>query len=171
MIAGVLGGAALLLVVAGAAKVVDPSRTVGALRAVGWPAGGLLVRVGAGVELVLGAGALVWSARPLGMMVGASYLGFAVFVLGALRAGAPVGTCGCFGQADTPPRASHVVVDALLAAGAIGAAVSGAPALLDASWGSWVVAVLVALVSYGLLVGPPPERSRRGDDRRASGRA
>lgn len=119
------------------------------------------MRVGAGVELLLGVAAVVVGGRVLGVLVAASYLGFALFVMTALRVGAPLGTCGCFGQADTPPRPAHVVVDALLAAGAIGAAVVDAPPLLDASWVAWPVAGVIALVAYGVLAGPGVEARRR----------
>jgi hypothetical protein len=47
-------------------------------------------------------------------LMAVSYFGFAWFVAGALRAGTPVGTCGCFDQPDTPPSPLHVVVDAAL---------------------------------------------------------
>lgn len=153
VLTGVLAGSAVLLVMAGAAKVVDPSRTVGALRALGWPSSEVLVRGAAAGELVLGVAALAVGGPALAMLVAASYLGFAVFVVVALGAGTPLGTCGCFGRVDTEPRATHVVVDVLLAAGAVTAGVADAPALLDASWIAWPVAALVAVVSYGLLTG------------------
>jgi hypothetical protein len=87
-----LASASMLLVAAGAAKVVDPSRTSGALAALGWPSSPLLVRLGASVELVLGVAVLVIGGQALAMLVAASYLGFTVFVMTALRHGAPIGT-------------------------------------------------------------------------------
>jgi hypothetical protein len=148
---GALAGAAVLLAVAGAAKVVDPSRLVGALAALGWPASGTLVRVAAVAETVLGVATVVGGGRVLALLVAASYLGFAAFVMAALRAGTPLETCGCIGRADTPPSPEHVVVDGLLAGGAVLAGATDAPALWDASWVAWPVALVVAVVAYGAL--------------------
>jgi len=144
----------VLLLTGGAAKVADPSRTAGALAALGWPSSPGVVRAGALAELLLGAAALVVGGRGLALLVAASYLGFALFVMAALRAKTPIGTCGCFGQADTPPKPVHVTVDALLAAGAVAAAATDAPALLDAAWWTWPVAAILALTAYGFLTKP-----------------
>jgi hypothetical protein len=160
VVAGGLAGAAGLLMVAGAAKVVDPTRTVVALREMGWGVPLAAVRAGAALETLLGAATLVLGGRPWGLLVAVSYLGFALFVMAALRAGTPVGSCGCLGQADTAPRPGHVVVDAVFAAAAVGAAAADAPALLDASWVAWPTAAVVALVAYGLLTGAPAGRDR-----------
>jgi hypothetical protein len=156
VIAGCLGGAAGLLVVAGSLKIVDPTRTVGALAALGWPSSPWIVRIGAAAELSLGAAALVVGGPVLAMLVAASYLGFALFVMSALRAKTPIGTCGCFGQADTPPRPAHVLVTGLLAAGAVAAAATDAPPLLDASWAAWLTAALIASLTWAVI------RSARG---------
>jgi hypothetical protein len=150
-LAGWLAGAAVLLLAAGATKVLDPSRTAGALRAVGWPSAPGLVRAGAAVEVALGASTLVVGGPVLAALVAASYLGFAWFVMTALQAGTPLATCGCIGQADTPPSPRHVAVDAVLAIGALGAAVATAPALVDASWPAYPVGAVVAVWSYAAL--------------------
>lgn len=124
--------AALLLVAAGAAKVVDPTMTVGALRSLGLPSKPALVRAGALVEVLIAVlaiavgGALWWS------LVAASYLAFAAFVVVAMRSGAMVGSCGCFGREETPPHGVHVALDLALAGVAIAAVVGGADAPLDA---------------------------------------
>lgn len=146
------GAAALLLIAAGAAKLADPARTAGALAAMGWPASPLLIRTGAATELTLGAATLAIGGPALGMLVTASFLGFALFVMAALRNDTPIGSCGCFGQADTAPRRGHVVVVLLLAAGCTLAAVRDAAPLIDTSWPNWVVAGMVAAVAYGSLV-------------------
>lgn len=148
VLAAVLAAAALLLVAAGAAKVVAPTRTAGALAALGWPSSSWLVRGGAAGELLLGTATLVVGARVLAMLVAASYLAFALFVMAALRSGTPVGTCGCFGQEDTPPQPRHVVVDGALAAGAVAAAGSGVDPLVDAAWPTWLLAPVLALLAY-----------------------
>lgn len=151
MIAALPGAGALLLVAAGAAKVTDPTRTAGALAAVGWPSSPVLVRLGAAVELALGATMIVIGGPALAMLVAASFLGFAVFVLMALRSGAPIGTCGCFGRVDTPPRPSHIIVVVGLAAAAMVGAVTEAPALAEAPWGAWPIAAAIAIASYATL--------------------
>lgn len=148
MTAGLLGAAAILLVIAGAGKVVDPTRTAGALKELGWPSSPGLVRLAALAETVLGATALVVDSRVAGLLVAASYLGFTLFVMAALRADTPLATCGCFAQADTPPRPAHVVVTALLA----GCAVIPAAPLIDAPWTAWLVALVVATAAAGTLL-------------------
>jgi hypothetical protein len=146
--AGVLGAGALLLLAAGAGKVADPTRTAGALAALGWPSSPLVVRFGAGAEAALGALGLAVGSPIVAALVGLSFAGFAVFVALALRSGTPVGTCGCFGRADTPPRPLHIAVDLTLAA-AVGIAAATDPTpLVDAPARAWVLAVAVAGASY-----------------------
>jgi hypothetical protein len=155
VLTAVVGAAALLLLAAGAAKVADPTRTAGALAAVlaavlGRPvrAAPAVVRAGALGEAALGAATLVAGGRALSALVGLSYAGFAAFVAAALRTGAPVGTCGCFGRPDTPPRPLHVAVDALFAAAGLAGAVVGLDPLLSASPAAIVAAVALAGVGY-----------------------
>ncbi len=117
---GVLAGpylaAAGLLGAAGAQKLFRPTYTVGALRIMGLPVSPLGVRAGAAAELSVAAGAVVVGGEVASLLVAASYLAFAVFVAVALLRGKPIGTCGCFGRPDTPPRPAHVVLN-LAAAG------------------------------------------------------
>lgn len=124
-LAGPFAIAAALLTAAGATKVVDPSMTAGALRRAGFKVPDVLVRAGALVELVLGTTALVVRSWALAAGVAVSYAAFAAFVLWALRTDRPVGTCGCFGKADTPPSGVHVGVNLSLAGFAAAVAVSG----------------------------------------------
>ncbi len=67
----------------------------------------------------------------LALLVAASYLAFALFVIGALRAGKPLSTCGCFGKVDTPPTAVHVVIDLAAVAVATGVAIAPGASLPD----------------------------------------
>jgi hypothetical protein len=129
--AGPLYAAALLLAVAGGAKVVDPAATVGALRALGRPVPAGVVRIGGGVEAVIGAWAIVTGAAIPVLLVAASYLGFSAFVAVALRRGTPIGSCGCFGKVDTPPSPIHLVIDLAAAAVAVAVAFGGPLPIAD----------------------------------------
>jgi hypothetical protein len=149
-----LGAGALLLLTAGAVKVADPTRTAGALAAVGWPSSPRLVRAGAGAEALIGAGALIVGGPVFAGLVGLSYLAFAGFVVVALRAGTPVGSCGCFGRADTPPHVLHVAVDLALAAGALAAAVASAGPLFAAGAVELAAGAALAAVAAVALTRP-----------------
>ncbi len=144
--------AAALLALAGGQKLLDPTMTVGALRALGLPSSSALVRVGSGVELVLGTSAIAVGGALLWWAVAASYVAFGAFVLAALRQGTMIGSCGCFGREETPPHPSHVVLNVVLAlvAGLIAVRSPGAPAdaLADDPAAAAVVAVLSGLALY-----------------------
>lgn len=122
-----------LLLAGGAAKVVRPAFTARAMRDMGLPVPPTVVRAGALVELAVAAGALVGGGRPLAALVAASYAGFAVFVLAALRRGVPLASCGCFGAGDTPPTVVHLVLNvaAAVVAGAVALTGSGAGGLAE----------------------------------------
>jgi hypothetical protein len=122
-----------LLLAGGALKVVRPAFTARAMRDMGLPVSPTVVRAGALVELAIAAGALVGGGRPLAALVAASYAGFALFVLAALRRGVPLASCGCFGADDTPPTTVHLVLNvaATLVAGAVALTGSGAGGLAE----------------------------------------
>jgi hypothetical protein len=155
VIAALVGAAALLLLGAGAAKVAEPTRTAGALAALGWPASPSVVRAGAAAETVLGAATLIIGGRVLAAAVAVSYAGFAVFMIVALRSGVPVGTCGCFGRPDTPPRTHHAVIDGMLALAAAVATVVGVESILDAGAVAAATAVGLAVMAYVALTHRP----------------
>jgi hypothetical protein len=110
-----------LLVVSGAAKLRAPRAAASALAAMSLPGAGGLVRIGGACELALGIVALVAPGRIAAAVVGAAYLGFAVFVAGLLRSdeGRSAG-CGCFGAEESEVGAVHLLLN--LAAFAISAA-------------------------------------------------
>lgn len=145
---------AALLALAGAQKLVDPTMTVGALRALGLPSRPLLVRTGSVAELALGVAAIAVGGAVLWWLVAASYAAFAGFVVAALRAGTPIGSCGCFGREETPPHASHVVLNVVLAAlaGATAVSAPGSPvdAIVDHP-GAGAATVAVAALAVVLL--------------------
>jgi hypothetical protein len=123
---------AILLALAGAQKLVDPTMTVGALRALRLPASPALVRGASAAELALGMAAVTVGGAPLWWLVALSYLAFAAFVVAALRKGTMIGSCGCFGREDTPPHWTHVLLDGLLAVLAAATAIRAPGAPLDA---------------------------------------
>jgi hypothetical protein len=151
VLTALVGAAGLLLLAAGGAKVVDPTRTVGALTALGLSASPAVVRLGAAGEAVVGAVALVVGGRVPAALVGVSFSAFTVFVAVALRSGRPIGTCGCFGRADTPPRPSHLAVNAVLAGAGLVGAVAGVTPILDASLPEAGAAAALAAGAYLLL--------------------
>lgn len=128
---GPLYVAAILLILAAAPKLRIPDDTARALRSVGLPGSALLVRLLAAAELLVGAYALLAGDRWSAALVAASYAGFTGFVVLARNRDGVVSSCGCFGTPDTPPTRSHVVVTALLALGAAGAALAPAGPVWD----------------------------------------
>jgi len=155
VLTALVGAAGLLLLGAGGAKIIDPDRTVGALAALGRPVRPLVVRLGATGEAVVGAAALVVGGRASAALVGASFAAFAAFVAVALRSGRPIGTCGCFGRADTPPRVAHVALDLVFAAAGVAGAVLGVGPVLDSSWLHAAVAAALAAGAYVLFTRTP----------------
>ncbi|HZU79202.1 MAG TPA: MauE/DoxX family redox-associated membrane protein [Acidimicrobiales bacterium] len=150
----------LLLLLAGAAKLVRPHDTAralalrtgrGSLR--GWSAA---VRSGGAVELVLGAGAAAMPGRPLALAVAGSYAAFALYVADARRRGGPLATCGCFGDPDTPATALHLMANMglALAAGLVAFARPAAtlPAVLAHEPFDGVPLLAAAIVLTGLFL-------------------
>ena len=125
-LAGPYAAAAVLLAAGGLLKAARPGPTVGALRALRLPNGPWLVRVLGAVEVGAGATALAFDSRAAAALVAASYAAFAGFVIVALRRGTMIGSCGCFGRADTPPTPTHLVIN--LGAAAVSAGVAARPA-------------------------------------------
>jgi hypothetical protein len=126
---GLVAVGAALLILDGAPKVVRPGDTARALARMGLPSARLLVRGGGAVEAAIGLAALLVGGAVPAALVAASYVGFSVVVLRALRSGDALSSCGCFGRPDTPPTRAHVAVTGGLALGAGWAAAASAPAL------------------------------------------
>lgn len=136
VLAGPFAIATVLLAVGGAAKALRPRDTAQAVTAIGirFPAflpARVAVRVGGAIELAIGVAALLVGGPVLGVLVALSYGAFAAFVVVALRTGAPISSCGCFGKVDTPPSLVHVVLDVAFAGVAAVAAFVGGVALPD----------------------------------------
>jgi hypothetical protein len=164
-----LAAAALLLVVSGPAKVARPDDTGRALRLTGLPSARALVRTIGVTELVVGVGVLldgdraVWPAA-----LGATYAGFAGFVLLALWRRAPLSSCGCFGGTGVAPTPLHAGIDAGFAAIGFVVATDTGSAPIDTvlDGGSDAVllvagAVVLAGVVYWVFTRWPGSRSTR----------
>jgi hypothetical protein len=119
--AGLSVVASILLIVGGTVKVARPSTTANAV-GVAAP----IVRVGAAAELTVGLVACATGAVPAVALVAASYVAFAVFVAWALWREAPLATCACFGEPDSPPTLLHVLIDLALAVSAAATATTDA---------------------------------------------
>jgi hypothetical protein len=154
-LSGPIAIAAVLLVAGGGAKAWRPSDTARALHMVGIRVPPGAVRAGAVAEVVIGVGALVVPGPVFPALVALSYLGFAVFVVQALRSGAPISSCGCFGKVDTPPSRVHVVLDGLVVAAAAVVAVGGTdvslPTILPDQPLAGVPFVMLVAVGAGLV--------------------
>ncbi|WP_377644051.1 MauE/DoxX family redox-associated membrane protein [Oryzobacter terrae] len=141
--------AAVLLVVAGAPKVLDPGDLHRAVRSVGMPVGRTAVRAFALAEVVVGLVALTLPGRATAALLGVLYAGFTAFVVVALGRGGVLSSCGCFGKADTPPTRAHALLTA--AAALVGLAVAAAPP--GDPWGSLTPASAGGVVALVALVG------------------
>ena len=114
--------AALLLVVAGAAKLIRPADGFAGL--VGLRTRPFVVRLLGTVEAVAGMAALI-AGGLAAWIVGLLYAAFALVVLRAVLAGAD--SCGCFGRLDAPPSLIHVAGNLMLAAMSFTAAGAASP--------------------------------------------
>ena len=139
--------------VGGALKLVDPSGTVGALRALRLPSSTDLVRLLAGIELALGATALTVSGIVVAALVALSYAAFLAVTVLALVRKVPIDSCGCLGRLETLPSWRHLVVLGAALLGSIGVMLAGRPALFErvSDDGAAGVALLV-LVVVGLVI-------------------
>lgn len=141
--------AAMLLLVAGMAKVARPAPTTELLSTLGLPPRPSLT-IGIGVvESVVGVTALLVGGPIVAAATGALYLGFVAVVWRALAAGAT--SCGCFGRVDAPPSWIHIVGNAALAAVSFGAIAGDAPLeVMDGQPAGGAGFVLVVGVVAGL---------------------
>ena len=111
VVSAIHASAAVLLLVAGVAKLARPADGFAGL--VGFRARPFLVRILGGAEVVAGVGALWLGGPVVASAVGLLYAAFALAVLRALLTGAE--SCGCFGRLDAPPSRVHVLGNLALA--------------------------------------------------------
>jgi hypothetical protein len=164
--------ATVLLAGAGVAKALDPAPTAGALARTGIPVAPAAVRIGGALEVLVAVVAAVSGAPVPALLVAASYLLFAGFVVLALARHLPIGSCGCFGRIDTPPSVLHLVVN--VAAVTAGVAVAagrggGLGSVLSAQPLAGVPFVLLVLVgayaAFTALTVVPQLRTLRAERR------
>ena len=117
--------AALLLLVAGMAKIVRPAPTAELLSSLGVPAHSSVAITLGVVECAVGIAALAVGGPLTALATAAFYIGFTGVVGRALAVGAV--SCGCFGRADTPPSWLHVVGNTGFAAASIVAVAGDTP--------------------------------------------
>ena len=110
VVSAIYASAAVLLVVAGAAKLSRPAPGVADL--LGFRAPTPLVRLVGALEAAVGIAALLVGG-PAAWAMGLLYASFAVIVLRAVLVKA--GSCGCFGRLDAPPSRIHVLGNLALA--------------------------------------------------------
>jgi hypothetical protein len=119
--------AALVLCVAGAAKLRSPAGAARAITTLGLPGSRPLVRGFGALEIVLGAWCL---AAPGPIPAGVATSTFAAFAVVSRALVSRRASCGCFGDGDLPASAAHVVLSALLGA-LCAASALGAPRSLE----------------------------------------
>lgn len=141
--------AALLLLVAGLAKVIRPAPTSDLLATFGLPAAHSVAMAIGVVECAVGVTALTVGGALTAAVVGAIYVVFAVVVVRAMRVGAA--SCGCFGRVDAPPSWIHVVGNVALAAFSFAAVAGDTPIeVMDAQPAGGVGFVVLVGVAAGL---------------------
>jgi methylamine utilization protein MauE len=124
----VIAGLAMLLGLAGFAKVRRPGPSSVMLRAAGVPAAALAARGIAIAELGVVAAAMVAPGRLAGAVVAAVFAGLTVgAAIGARRAGDQA--CGCFGDEGAPLGPRHVATNLTAALAAAAAGVAGPSSL------------------------------------------
>ena len=104
-------GAAIVLAIAGIAKLRQPIGTRQAIRNIGVGVPTFAIQLLGLYELALGVTIVMW-APPIGIgLLAATYAGFAVFAGIALAKKDSAASCGCFGAAETPVHPAHVAVN------------------------------------------------------------
>jgi len=151
-LAGPVVVVAALLALAGALKIARPVPTAGALRAMRLPSSLWLVRLLGVAEVAIALAAGITFSPALLALLAAAYLGFAAFVVAALGSHTPLQSCGCFGQADTPPSSAHVALNVVAAITVFAALITGTPALRvtlsDQPWNAVPFLLLVVICLY-----------------------
>ena len=132
---------AVLLAVAGAAKVADPAATSAALQGARLVSDRRLVRLLGVGEIALAVAVLGLGGSVPAALLAVSYAVFAGFAYRQSRQGEG---CGCFGVSDAPATRLHVAINVLGAALAAGAALRPGSSLLAVFGDGVFQALLIA---------------------------
>lgn len=142
--------AAIVLVVAGVAKLRAPAPAVGALRELGLPAGQPAIRSFAALEVALGIWALAGPTAGGAIALACCY---AVFAALALLLAARRASCGCFGEAEFPASRFQALLSGVLAIACGAAAVWSPHGLVDRPAGQAVVLIVgIAASAYATVL-------------------
>ncbi|HVF18914.1 MAG TPA: MauE/DoxX family redox-associated membrane protein [Mycobacteriales bacterium] len=146
--------ATALLAVGGAPKTWSPGDTTRALRAMRLPVTRPLVRLIGLAEVVSAAAAVALPGRTSALVVAGWYAVFAAVVALALRTRVPLGSCGCFGAAESPPSVLHLLLVVGAAAVSLAVAATGARSLLpeQTSYALVVIGLAGMAAWFGYLV-------------------
>lgn len=156
MVLSVLGtSAAVLLLVAGIAKIGTPAPAMALFGRFSRPNARMLVRLSGAVEAAVALAVLIIGGRAAAAALAAVYLVLTGVALRLVRAPART-PCGCFGAADGDVGWAHVVVDVACTAAAVASAVVAmAPARTfwhaGAAPGTLLAAQAVLLAALGYL--------------------
>ena len=137
--------AAVLLLVAGVPKLLDPGPTSRVAQQAGLPSSPAVVRLLGLGEVVVGAAALLVGGTVAALAVALAYLGFAAVVTRGLVRG-DMDSCGCFNGDDSPPSVLHVALDLGLAASAVAVALAPAQSWPEALLETPAAALVTALL-------------------------
>jgi hypothetical protein len=142
-----------LLIVAGALKLLAPSRVAAGGPAPGAALGPAGARLAGALELALGAVALIAPGRLVAALVAAAFAAFAAYSLRLVVTG-DAADCGCFGVEEGPVGMGHVALDlacaAVAAAAVVAAPSSMASVVADAPLTGVVATAGVATAVYAI---------------------
>jgi len=147
MIWGVVVGAAVVVAVAGVAKLAKPEVTTEAIRSAGLAVPPVVVSLLGLVELLVGVVVVVWHPPAGAAVLGLLYLGFTAFSLRLLLVRGATASCGCFGQRDAPIGVEHVVVNLAVALVGFDAAAGIGPQSVDPVAAIGATALLLVLLA------------------------
>jgi hypothetical protein len=114
VVVAVHAAGALLLLLAGLAKLARPEPARDLLETLGMPVPGPVARVVGVAESTVGLVALGIGGPVPAALTGCFYVAFVAVVVRAIGAGAS--SCGCFGRVDAPPSWLHVAGNSVFAA-------------------------------------------------------
>ena len=156
VLAGAFWVICLVLIAAGATKLLDPAalaRVLGQLHvplAAKERSARTIARIIGWVELLLGFAGLVAGGAALAVAIAAAYFGFSVLLIAARRAS--LTSCGCFGSRSGPPTRLHVALNLGSACVAATAAAFSVPGVADGLSGTLIAnAALLVCVLLGTI--------------------